>query len=302
VALCTGVTCPAGQKCDTSSGGCVPLCTGVTCGANLRCDPATGTCVDVCTAGGNGTESHCCTDQGCAACEKCTASHACQKEVNEDVKHECTGTCKSGVCDGNGACANSTNGQPGPGCTGAAIPCNSAQFCSNGSCTRTPFNAGISCGTCATCNMTGSCITGPSITCYKDADNDMYGDPNNPMGPICGTLCPPGYVKDNTDCCDSDQRAYPGAIYWHTNDASSGDGPRIGCGGWDFDCNNVEEMEYPHTKTTCDLTTNPTEFAWSNNPPAVCGTTSMAGMVNNFGCPCNAFGTMACHFQSQFCR
>src|SRR5260370_31957139 len=90
--------------CAQDAQGCYYSMTSVACGANSRCDPATGTCVDVCTAGGNGTESHCCTNQGCATCEKCTASHTCQKEVNEDVKQEDTVTCKTRVCDGKGAC------------------------------------------------------------------------------------------------------------------------------------------------------------------------------------------------------
>jgi len=135
---------------------------GVTCGANLRCDTATGNCVDICTAGGNGTEAHCCTNLGCATCEKCV-SHACQKEANEDVKQECTGTCKSGVCNGQGACANSTNNQPGSGCMGAALECQSAQFCSNGTCMRSNTNGAQSCGTCGTCNA-GTCVAGAIVT------------------------------------------------------------------------------------------------------------------------------------------
>jgi hypothetical protein len=269
------------------------------CGNYTSCQG--GSCVDVCTAGGNGTEAHCCTNQGCATCEKCTASHACVKEVNEDVKQECTGACKTGVCNGQGACANSADGVSGPGCTGAAITCQSAQFCSSGSCTRSNVAPGISCGTCATCNGMGSCITGANVTCYKDFDNDGYGDPNSPMGPICGSTCPNGYVKDNTDCCDTDSNAYPGAPSWHTNDPSSLDGPRKGCGGWDYDCNGVEEMQYPHIHNNSTMNCTGFEYAWDETAPAPCGSTA-SDSSTNFGCPCNGFGTMACHFQTQYCR
>src|SRR5260370_12718593 len=114
------------------------------CGNNTSCQG--GSCVDVGTAGGNGTESHCCTNQGCATCEKCTASHTCLREVNEDVKQEGTGACKTGVCDGQGACANSPDGPPGPGCRGAAITCQSTQFCSTGSATPPTAPSGPPCG------------------------------------------------------------------------------------------------------------------------------------------------------------
>jgi MYXO-CTERM domain-containing protein len=66
---CKGVSCPAGQTCDATSGtcvsfcngnvhcpqgekcvdpdGCVPVCQGVQCPTNFACDPMTGQCVDM---------------------------------------------------------------------------------------------------------------------------------------------------------------------------------------------------------------------------------------------------------------
>jgi hypothetical protein len=266
---------------------------GVTCGANLRCDTTTGNCVDICTAGGNGTEAHCCTDQGCATCEKCV-SHACVKEANEDVKRECTGTCKSGVCNGQGACANSTNNQSGPGCTGAAVPCQSAQFCSNGACTRSNVNDAQTCGTCGTCNA-GTCVPGAIVTCYKDSDGDGFGNPSDALPPACGTTCPPTYVSNKGDCCDTDNRAYPNAPDFHALVGGAPSDQRYICGGWDFNCSGNEDLQYPRTQSNC----TGTEFAWMGSTPPPCGTTPSDN--TNYGCPCNQPGP-ACRFDYQGCK
>ena len=43
-----------------------------------------------------------------------------------------------------------------------------------------------------------------SLRCYKDLDNDGYGDPNNPVASIPNQGCPFQTVQDNTDCDDHD--------------------------------------------------------------------------------------------------
>ncbi|HYO57782.1 hypothetical protein [Archangium sp.] len=95
-------------------------------------------------------------------------------------------------------------------------------------------NCGVSrtanCGTCSspeTCgyggiaNRCGKCDFSLG---YVDADGDGYG---------AGAYgCQPGnIVQNNMDCCDSDNRAYPGTTvgYSSTNN----------CGSWDYNCNGT---------------------------------------------------------------
>ncbi len=50
---------------------------------------------------------------------------------------------------------------------------------------------------------------GTPITCYRDSDNDNFGDPNETR--LFCDVCGPGYLIDNTDCDDTDVDTYPGA-------------------------------------------------------------------------------------------
>jgi hypothetical protein len=60
------------------------------------------------------------------------------------------------------------------------------------------------------------------IVFYQDADNDGFGDPNNTTQ---ACVAPIGYVTDNTDCDDSNDEVFPGAIEI--------------CDGIDNDCNLI---------------------------------------------------------------
>ncbi len=48
----------------------------------------------------------------------------------------------------------------------------------------------------------------PSVTYYRDFDEDGYGDPESPFETI---MLPSGYVANNTDCDDFDPTIHPGA-------------------------------------------------------------------------------------------
>ena len=53
--------------------------------------------------------------------------------------------------------------------------------------------------------------TGPTWTCFQDADLDTYGNPD--VGQDLGEEdCPDGWVEDDSDCDDTDPLIHPGAV------------------------------------------------------------------------------------------
>jgi len=68
-------------------------------------------------------------------------------------------------------------------------------------------------------------------TYYSDADGDGFGGT-----PVCTCKVPEGGSALKQDCCDSDPKAFPGQTLYFAD-------PVAGCGGFDFDCNELAEKE-----------------------------------------------------------
>ncbi|HJL02678.1 MAG TPA: putative metal-binding motif-containing protein [Polyangiaceae bacterium LLY-WYZ-15_(1-7)] len=84
----------------------------------------------------------------------------------------------------------------------------------------------------------GEVDEGVFVRCFADADGDGYTVPTVASMELCAARCPEGYTdRDPTDpalrdCAPADPRAYPGAGPQAT--------PRVGVGGFDFDCDGTE--------------------------------------------------------------
>jgi hypothetical protein len=68
---------------------------------------------------------------------------------------------------------------------------------------------------------------------YEDDDGDTYGDPSS-QTEACTR--PAGYAERGGDCDDDDPRVHPGQTAYFT---------APGANGWDYDCNNVVEKQFP---------------------------------------------------------
>ena len=119
------------------------------------------------------------------------------------------------------------------------------------------------------------------ITQYKDADGDGYG---NPSDSIC--VCDPkpvdGYVLNSEDCCDQDEKAYPGATDWFTT--------ANGCGSFDYNCSEAIELQFPDRGKCAALSDPPNSCAltegWSGPLVPRCGGTG------NYIVGCQLMGTV----------
>jgi hypothetical protein len=104
--------------------------------------------------------------------------------------------------------------------------------------------AGTGCGA---CRPGESCVSGAChcastvVDYYRDADGDGHGDPSMKQS-ACGAA-PVGYVTASDDCCDSDNRAYPGQ--------TQGDVTPSVCAavGFDFDCDGNGEIGWPYLRS-----------------------------------------------------
>jgi hypothetical protein len=152
---------------------------GTDCGTCSACNTS-GACVDDLSQ-----------DDDCATCKVCGAGGACvNAAADSDPKNECaSGVCRTGDCNGNGACGNRPNGTDcGSSCTGlvwtersclsgncqteAAQDCDDGNVCTDHGCSDSSgcstTNNSDWCGVCRMC-AGGSCGDVPS-------GDDPYND------------------------------------------------------------------------------------------------------------------------------
>ncbi len=83
----------------------------------------------------------------------------------------------------------------------------------------------------------GTCPAGET-TYYLDADDDGFGDSDRAMT-VCGPA-PSGYVSSGADCCDEDDRAFPGQELGFDVPSYCSDN------GYDYNCDGLEEYGNPY--------------------------------------------------------
>jgi hypothetical protein len=120
----------------------------------------------------------------------------------------------------------------GAGCVGDATDCNDAETSIHPGATEVCDAIDQDCN---------SATPEPQVTCYRDADSDGFRDAATTM---MACTCPAGWlpVAAPVDCCDGDPAAHPGGASHST--------PRLGCGGFDYDCDGVTTLDsYPSART-----------------------------------------------------
>lgn len=154
--------------------------------------------------------------------------------------------CVEGSQSGTAACGSSACQRPGV-CSQGTTPTSTydtvAEVCyTDGGQHNCSTNYGCDAtGTCVLqCSMDGvscsigtDCCSGTCSTYYTDADGDRYRPSGYSTIQRCGTAAITGYVSSSqvlagTDCCDSDNAAFPGQTTYQTRNTN--------CGGSDFNC------------------------------------------------------------------
>jgi len=112
--------------------------------------------------------------------------------------------------------------------------------------------------------------------CYRDGDGDGYRTSMTVSSAAVGCPTAAGLAlssQPSGDCCDGDARAYPGATMAHSTE-------RVGCGGYDFDCDGASTPQITGVSSGscgtvceggfCDCVESPDLYGWSSTVPA-CG-------------------------------
>lgn len=119
---------------------------------------------------------------------------------------------------------------------------------------------------------------------YSDLDGDGHGDPSLKRS-VCGAP-PVGFVSAGDDCCDSDNRAFPGQ--------KKGDSSPATCAevGFDFDCDGTEELGWPFLSSgTCCLNTE--QEGWEGAVPD-CGETAQFTQCDDLCEPASSAAKQRC--------
>jgi len=217
--------------------------------------------------------------------------------------------CASGQCPA--FCANDSNCVTGMYCNGTSQqcvrkladgnPCVTDNQCQNAHCvqpptgsTASPVCCNVACGPPLSCHTTGSvgrCSCGPGLNCtmgctlfYRDSDADGFGDRNGSVAMntaqagCVGSAPPSGFVDNNTDCDDRDNRAFPG----QTNSFTT---QRTGVGGFDFNCDGSETKLYAEyaTNATCGFCRPPVNNT-CGSPQSTC---TSSGAQSQLECDLN---------------
>jgi hypothetical protein len=169
---------------------------------------------------------------GCSACTTDIRPEECsQPEACNGVDDDCDSSTPEGTdADGDGYCAE----------PGSALPCCEAGGgdCDDSDEARHPGAKG-------------------ELACTSLA-GDQDGDGHNAPGDASGG-------RPDDDCCDADPDVFPGQTRWFT--AADGE---TACGGWDYDCSGVPELEVG-TTASCLCTPSCTGTdGWEGLVPA-CG-------------------------------
>jgi hypothetical protein len=129
------------------------------------------------------------------------------------------------MCNGSGSCYSTCAG-------GCSASCKTPNYCAGNSCNNNDKAPG------STCVVGCECTSGTCVPMYTDGDADGFG-----VGAAVnrcsasGGAAPTGYSLVATDCCDSDQNAFPGQTSYFST-------PRTTCGGYDYNCNGSENLQY----------------------------------------------------------
>lgn len=188
---------------------------------------------------------------------------ACMGSVGPAAQDSCAAPGDDANCDGirNGGCA-CIAGQGNAPCAGdprasrcnaqgQCVPCQSNADCSLVSGGRTACNAGVCIAPVAdgsACQQDAECQSGRCRDQFLNADGDAFPDLRAPSVRVCGNTPLPGRAfaraDGQTDCCDSDARAFPGAVppevpigfELQTIPEGAGFPEPNACGSFDYDC------------------------------------------------------------------
>ncbi|MBZ0118283.1 MAG: hypothetical protein K8H88_14875, partial [Sandaracinaceae bacterium] len=264
--------CSDGNACNGLERCSMPGTIGSRCAAPMRvrcddgnacttdaCNPATGCVATLIDADRDGEApaslSACGTD-----CDdtRATVCSGCGEICGDGLDNDCDGTADNGLttwfadCDGDGYAA-----------AGAVT----VMQCS------TPAPSATGCGTGAQRWVTRNPATGPDCDdgiaavhpsatetagnerddncdgrelCYRDSDGDGYrtSGTSESLNTSCRDEGEARAAIPSGDCCDSDDRAHPGATAYYP-------APRAGCGGYDYNCNGSAELQLRDAGAYC---------------------------------------------------